>query len=82
MSADTFELISKQTGVEDMLLVERTYYECASDEVKTIFKLMDIAVPATRTELRKKERTVFDDLREICDEKDIIFQNVLANKRN
>ena len=76
MSSDIFKMISKQTGVDDLLHIEKIYYECNKDEVATIFKLMGIAMPNIRGEKLVHEQTVFDDLRVICDEKDTIFQRM------
>lgn len=81
MSTELFDRIAVQSGINDMLLIERTYYECNSDEIKTIFKLMDMEMPKQRHEKNPRERTLFDDLRDICDEKDTLFQEILKNKR-
>ena len=77
-NAELFDIISKQTGINDHLLIERTYYECDSDSTKTIYKLMEIELPELR---EKKPRDVFDDLREICDHKDEIFQDIIKKNR-
>lgn len=77
-NAELFDIISKQTGITDSLLIERTYYECDSDSTKTIYKLMEIELPELR---EKKPRDVFDDLREICDQKDTIFQDIMKKNR-
>jgi len=79
-NAELFDIISKQTGIDDLLLIEKSYYECNSDCTKTIFKLLEIELPKLRPE---KPKDVFDDLREICDQKDTIFQDFLEkNKKN
>jgi hypothetical protein len=77
-NSELFNIISKQTGIDDFLLIERAYYECDSDTTKTIFKLLEIELPELRN---KRSRDVFDDLRDICDEKDTIFQEVLKKNR-
>lgn len=77
-NAELFDIISKQTGITDHLLIERTYYECDSDSTKTIYKLMEIELPELR---ERKPRDVFDDLREICDQKDMIFQDIMKKNR-
>jgi hypothetical protein len=74
---ELFDIISKQTGVNDLLLIEKTYYECNSDNVTTIYKLLEIELP----EIKQEKRTIFDDLREICDEKDTIFQEIMKKNR-
>lgn len=73
---ELFKIISEQTGEKDLLVVEKTYYECNSNEIDTIFKLMNISPPIKK----EKPRTVFDDLREICDEKDYIFQQIMKKE--
>lgn len=80
MSNETYKIISDQTGINDLLHIEKTYYECNGDEVSTILKLMNMSLPKTRN--TKKLKTLFDDLREICDEKDTIFQEFLSKNRN
>lgn len=78
MSIDKFEydLIMNQTGINDKNLIEKIYFEYKSDTVKTILKLLEIELPV-RTE---KIRNVFDDFREILDEKDTIFQEFLTKQ--
>lgn len=76
-NTELFEIISKQTGVNDLLLIEKTYYECNSDDVKTIYKLLEIELPP----MKEEKRTLFDDLRQICDEKDTIFQEIMKKNR-
>jgi len=39
---------------------------------------MEIELPELR---EKKPRDVFDDLREICDQKDLIFQDIMKKNR-
>jgi hypothetical protein len=73
----TFKLISKQSGIDDFLLIEKTFYECNSNELATIFKLMGKDLPRIRGVKLENEKTVFDDIRKICDDKDIIFQQQL-----
>lgn len=73
MSAENvFQLISDQTGIDDLLYIERVYYECKQNQIETILKLLKVETPVT------KPRTLFDDLRDICDAKDTIFQEFLA----
>jgi hypothetical protein len=80
-TTEVFDRIAIQSGIDDVLLIERTFYECDSDEIKTIFKLMQIEMPKQKHEKNPRERTLFDDLRDICDEKDTMFQEILKNKR-
>ena len=69
------EIISQQTNIKDVLLIEKVYYECDSDVCRTIYKLLNLH------EKEEKAKTVFDDLREICDEKAVIFQNILKSSK-
>jgi hypothetical protein len=63
--------IKKQTNVSDDALIEQTYKDCAGDELKAIMKLLNI-------EERKSSKppTLFDNIREILDEKDKIYQEL------
>jgi hypothetical protein len=76
-NSELFDIISNQTGINDLLLIEKTYYEYNSDEVRTIYKLLEIELP----QVKEKKLTVFDDLRKICDEKDTIFQEIMKKNR-
>lgn len=79
MSEVLFKQISNQCGVNDLVEVEKMYYKCDCNEVKTIFHLMGMEMPLQRHE--KTMRTVFDDLRDICDEKDTIFQGLINKQK-
>lgn len=70
MDQETKEIISKQTGIEDMLVVEKTYFECNNDIGATVLKLMNFSFK----EIPKPPETQFDEFRRILDEKDTIFQ--------
>ena len=76
---NTLEMISKQTSEENMAKIEEVFKECNGDAFATIFKLMEMDIPPIRGEKLLHERTVFDDVRMICDEKDTIFQNKLKS---
>lgn len=71
----TLKLISKQTGVDDLFIVEKAFCECKENELQTIFKLMGMEMPQVRGVKLDHEKTVFDDVRQICDDKDVVFQN-------
>jgi hypothetical protein len=75
-SVADIEMISKQTNIKDNILIEKTFFECNSDVYNTICKLLDVK------EKEEKPRTVFDDLRMICDEKAVLFQNILKSSKN
>lgn len=70
-------IISKQTGIDDSLLVEKTYYACGGDCSKTILTLLNIEVPRQRHEKDDDDKTVFDDFRVILEEKDAIFHDTM-----
>jgi hypothetical protein len=76
----TINIISKQSGIDDLLHVERVYYECDGDMIKTILKLMEQPYVMTKEELKPK--TIFDDIRSICDEKDTVFQDFLEKNKS
>jgi hypothetical protein len=78
MNQDQADIISKQTGVTDMLLIEKTYYACDSDVAQTILTLMDVVYEKPA----KKPRTLFDDIREIVDEKATVYQNMLNHQKH
>ncbi len=67
------KIMSKQTGIDDLILVEKTFYECKSDVTKTILTLLNREIPKLRHEKENHLRTVEDDVREILDEKEAIF---------
>lgn len=73
MDAETLSIIKSQTGADDMHLddlhIERVYFECGSDIVKTIMKLSDLK----DVTVQNKEPSVFDDIRKIVDEKEQIY---------
>lgn len=71
--SELVKIISKQAGVDDLLLVEKTYYECKSDITKTILTLLNKEIPKLRHEKDEHLKTVLDDVREILDEKEAIF---------
>lgn len=77
MDVETKEVIAKQTNIEDIILIEKTYYECGGDVGATILKLMNVAYK----EKPKPVRTQFDEYREILDEKAMIYQQILEKSR-
>lgn len=66
MDKELLSVIKKQSNVDDDLLVERVYYETGQDVGATVLKLCNIEYPEPKTKIRN----VFDDVREICDDKD------------
>ena len=71
MDKSVLDIIKKQTDVQDEILIERVYYECGNDPVKTITTLSNIET------IQKKDTpyTVFDHIRKIVDEKENIYHN-------
>lgn len=76
MKKEDLDLIKKQTNIIDDLEIERVYIKNDYDIVKTIMELSDLKPENDKI----RHTTLFDDLRQICDEKDKIFQSKL--KRN
>ena len=72
MDKELVDIIKSQTGVSDELQIERVFYECNGDIVKTIMKISNID---DNTSVIKKENNVFDNIRAIVDEKEKIYQN-------
>jgi hypothetical protein len=77
-SGGVLESIANQSGVSDMLHIEKVYSECGGDQVATILKLLDHRDEAASA--KSSERSRLDEMREICEEKDAIFQKWLKDK--
>ena len=77
MDEETKTIISKQTGVQDTILIEKTFFECDSDIGATVLKLMKIEFKARP----KTPRTEFDHYREILDDKDTVYQELIARTK-
>ena len=73
MDEDTKKIIAKQTNIEDTILIEKTYFECGSDVGATVLKLMNIEYKSKPV----PSRTQFDDYREILDDKDSVYQQLI-----
>ena len=79
MDKQLIDIIKKQTGITDELIIEKKYYECNNSETDTIIALCNIATPAKS----EKSRTLFDEMREIMDDKAYVYQNLMNNlKKN
>ena len=74
---EDYNIIASQTGVSDMLVIEKTFMECNNDTSKTILKLMDM-LPA---EAEPKEPTHIEMFRTILDEKEKIYHDVMSGKK-
>jgi len=66
MDKELLSVIKKQSNIDDDILVERVYFETGRDVGATILKLMNVSYPETTPKIK----TVFDEVREICDDKD------------
>ena len=75
----TLELISKQTNIQDLDKIAAVLTDCRGDGFAAIYKLMDLDMPPIRGQKLPNERNVFDDIREICDAKDTVFQQRLKS---
>lgn len=73
---EVIEIIKSQTNIDDSLLVERTLMECNEDVTKTILTLMKLLPKEIQ-----KEPTDIDLLREILNEKDKIYHEVMEKNK-
>lgn len=80
MQKETIELISSQTMIDNNELIEKTYISCGEDIIKTICTLMEKENNVILAPEHTRKRNVFDDVREILDEKARIYQNLITNK--
>lgn len=78
MDAETRQIIADQAGETDLLFVEKTYFQCNGDVGATVLRLMDYKYE----ERQKPPRTKFDEMREILDEKDAIFQGIIEKSKS
>lgn len=76
---DDIDIISDQTGITDKIWIERCYIENNRSVADTIMVLMEYDYCKENT---AKERTVFDDIREIVSEKEKIFIDVMKGQRS
>jgi hypothetical protein len=75
------KMISSQTGIDDLILIERAYYECKANTIDTICKLMDIK-QVLRNDAARETKSLMETFREILDEKDTIFQQILSESKS
>lgn len=73
---ELIDIIKCQTSIDDTLFIERTLMECNNDVPKTILKLMNLLPDEIQ-----KEPTDIDVFREILNEKDRIYHEVMDKKR-
>ena len=74
MDKETLNVIKNQTGSTDDLHIERIFYECDGDVVKTIMTISGIQEAAPRQPISAPN--VFDDIRKIVNEKEEIFRKI------
>lgn len=72
MDKETISIIKNQTQEKDELHIERVYYQCGSDIVKTIMNLSNIKDNAP---IKESTSSIFDDIRKIVDEKENIYHH-------
>lgn len=77
VSNPDFDIIASQTGVDDLLVIERTFMECSNDITKTILKLLNMLPKETAP----KEPSDIDVFRAILDEKDKIYHDIMTRNK-
>jgi len=76
-TAQEIQFISNQTQITDLIEVEKEYMKNKGDITATIISLLGLS--STIKEF-SKPKTVFDDVREIFDEKEELYRiNMAAN---
>lgn len=73
---EIIDIIKSQTDIDDSLLIERTLMECNQDISKTILTLMNLLPQEIQ-----KEQTDIDIFREILNEKDRIYHEVMDKNK-
>jgi len=74
-----FTIIANQTGINDMEIIKEKYKQNDNDVTKTIYSLLNIDLPNLRL---KKPRNIFDEIRDIFDEKDNLYQEIKKREGN
>lgn len=74
---EVINIIQSQTNIDDVIYIERTLMECNNDVTKTILKLMNLLPEAV-----DKEPTDIDVFREILNEKDKIYHEVMDKNKS
>lgn len=80
MQKEIMDLISSQTMIDDSELIEKVYNSCGGDVIKTICTIMQQENNVTLAAEHTRKRNVFDDVREILDEKARIYQKLISDK--
>lgn len=76
--SDDIELITKQTGVEDTLYIEKVYYKNNCSMPDTIMELMKYKYCAPKQEVKQDE---FTEFRKVIEEKEAIFYKFIARTK-
>jgi hypothetical protein len=76
------EYIAHQTSVHDHILIKRHLAENNNNIPLTILSLLNLKEDQTSIVSNRTENTVFDEIRKILNEKEIIYQDVMKSKNN
>jgi hypothetical protein len=87
------DIIMRQTGIKDKIIVRKTYFKCNKNVSDTILELMSLT-PDNNQDIKPKDikpkdiklkdikpKTEIEKLRIILDEKEKIFQKITANEK-
>jgi hypothetical protein len=77
------DIIMRQTGIKDKIIVRKTYFKCNKNVSDTILELMSLT-PDNIPDIKPKDikpKTEIEKLRTILDEKEKIFQKITANEK-
>ena len=72
---DNLQFISNQTHITDMIEIEKEYMKHNGDVTATIISLLGLSDTLKQPQ---KPRTIFDDVREIFDEKEELYRVNMA----
>jgi hypothetical protein len=72
-----YETITSQTGVTDKLEIEKVLLDCQGDISLTILRLLSLQTVSKPIQ----EPTIFEQIREILNEKDRVYHDLLAKNR-
>lgn len=76
------DIIKSQTGIQDKLHIEKVLIECNNNISSAIIKLIYPSIDNKNTEEKKpQEPTVFEQIREILNDKEKVYYDVI-NKKN
>ncbi len=76
------DYIANQTSVHDHILIKRHLVENNNNIPMTILSLLNLKEDETCAVSSRSENTVFDEIRKILNEKEIIYQDVMKSKNN